>query len=174
MVLTLVSHLTARPAISTSTQAALGPLPSGSTLSPAAAPSLRKPAAKAKPANPLEVVLGPTSIGGQFTVLAANRITVTPTSDNLRLHLRVVSRAMADLVTPLQYVALEIHAPGHDPIAQQRPFSHPLPAGNTWDDEVVFTIPASLSLDGAALRIYFYNEQKDISLRPVILPHGGL
>ena len=100
MVLTLVSHLTARPDPPTSAQWGLGRVPSVSILQPTSAAASRKRVVAAKPSNPLEVVLGPSSIGGQFTLMAANRITATPTSDKLTLRLRVVSRAVADLVTP--------------------------------------------------------------------------
>jgi hypothetical protein len=96
--------------------------------------------------------------------LAVNRITATPTSDKLTLHLRIVSRAVADLVTPIQYVTLEVYAPGLEPIALEHPFSHPLPAGNTREEDIAFTVPASLNLDHAVLRIDFYNEQKEIPL----------
>ena len=91
-------------------------------------------------------------------------ITATPASDKLTLHLRVASRAMADLVTPIQYVTLEVHAPDLEPIALEHPFSHPLPAGNIREEDIAFTVPASLNLDHAVLRIHFYNEQKDIPL----------
>ena len=120
--------------------------------------------------NPLEVVLGPSSIDGQFTLLAVNRITATSTSDKLTLRLRIVSRAVADLVTPIQYVTLEVYTPGLEPIALEHPFSHPVPAGNTQEHDIAFTVPANLNLDHAVLRIHFYNEQKEIPLG--LLPRG--
>lgn len=170
MVLTLVSHLTARPGPPTSAQWGLGRVPSVSTLQPTSAAASRKRVVAAKPSNPLEVVLGPSSIGGQFTLLAANRITATSTSDKLSLRLRVVSRAMGDFVTPLQYVTLEVRTPGLDPIAPDHSFSRPLPAGNTQDEDIAFIVPASLNLNRAVLRIHFYNEQKDIPLG--LFPRG--
>jgi hypothetical protein len=170
MVLTLVSHLTARPDAEISAQTGLGRVPSVSTIRPDSAAASRKRVVAAKPSNPLEAVLGPSSIGGQFTVLAANRIAATPTSDKLTLRLRVVSRAMGDFVTPLQYVMLEVFTPGMEPIAPEHPFSHPVPAGNTRDEDIAFMVPASLNLDRAVLRVHFYNEQKDIPLG--LLPRG--
>ena len=164
MVATVVTHLTTRPGLPSSAQTGLGGVPSVSTIPPTSASTARKPVVAAKPSNPLEVVLGPSSIGGQFTLLAANRVTVTPTSDKLTLRLRVVSRAMADLVTPIQYVTLEVYAPGLEPIALEHPVSHPVPAGNTQEEDIAFTVPASLNLNHAVLRIHFYNEQKDIPL----------
>ena len=170
MVLTLVSHLTARPDAETSAHTRLGRVPSVSTIRPASAAASRKPVVVAKPSNPLEVVIGPSSIGGQFTLLAAKRITATPTLDKLTLRLRVVSRAVADLVTPFQSVMLEVRTLGLEPIAPEHPFSHPVPAGNTRDEDIAFMVPASLNLDRAALRVHFYNEQKDIPLG--LLPRG--
>ena len=156
MVLTLVSHLTAQPGPPTSAQWGLGRVPSVSTLQPTSAAAPRKRVVAAKPSNPLEVVLGPSSIGGQFTLLAANRIAATPTSDKLTLHLRAVRRAMGDFVTPLQYVMLEVCTPGLEPIAPEHPFSRPLPAGNSRDEDIAFIVPASLNLDRAVLRVHFY------------------
>ena len=170
MVLTLVSHLTARPDPPTSARTGLGHVPSVSTLPPISAAASRKPVVAAKPSNPLEVVLGPSSIAGQFTLLAANRKAATPTSDKLTLRLRVVSRAVADLVTPFQSVMLEVCTPGLEPIAPEHPFSHPVPASNTLDEDIAFIVPTTLNLDRAVLRIHFYNEQKDI---PLGLLSGG-
>ena len=170
-VLTLVSHLTAHPDPSASAQYGLGRVPDVSAIQPISPPLSQKATRAArrspdspKPANPLEVVLGPSSIGGQFTLLAANRVSVTPTSDKLTLSLRVASRAMGDFVTPLQYVMLEVHTPGLDPIALEHPFSHPVPAGATRDEDVVFVVPSGFSPDRSFLRIHFYSEQKDIPL----------
>ena len=170
MVLTLVSHLTARPDPPTLARTRLGHVPSVSTLPPISAAASRKPMVAAKPSNPLEVILGPSSIGGQFTLLAANRKAATPTSDKLTLRLRVVSRAMADLVTPLQYVTLEVYMPGLDPIAPEHPFSHPVAAGTTRDEDIAFVVPSNLALDRSVLHIQLYNEQKDIPLG--LLPRG--
>ena len=170
MVLAVVSHLIARPDLPSSAQTGLDRVRSVSTIPPTSAPAPRKHVVAAKPSNPLEVVLGPSSIGGQFTLLAANRTTATPTSDKLTLRLRIASRAIADLVTPFQSVMLDVYTPGLEPIAPEHPFSHPVPAGNTRDEDIAFTVPASLNLDHAALRIHFYNEQKDIPLG--LLPRG--
>lgn len=164
IVLTVAPHLTARPGLPSSAQTGLGGVPAVSTILPTSAPARRKHVVAAKPSNPLEVVLGPSSIDGQFTLLAVNRITATPTSDKLTLRLRIVSRAVADLVTPIQYVTLEVYTPGLEPIALEHPFSRPLPAGNTQEQDIAFTVPANLNLNRTVLRIHFYNEQKDIPL----------
>lgn len=164
---TVVTHLSARPDLPPPARTGLAHIPSAATLEPTPAAPSQQPAVAVKPAkssNPLEVVLGPPSIGGQFTLLTATRTTATPTSDKLTLHLRIASRAIPDLVTPLQYVTLEIYTPGLDPITLEHPFSHPIPAGNTQDQDIAFIIPATLSLAHTTLRIHFYNEQKDIPL----------
>lgn len=168
MVATLVTHLIARPDPPTSARTGLGHVPSVSNIPPTSSAASRKHVVAAKPSNPLEVVLGPSSIGGQFTLLAANRIAATPTSDKLTLRLRVVSRAVADLVTPFQSVMLEVCTLGLEPIAPEHPFSHPVPAGNTRDEDIAFIVPSNLNLDHAVLRIHFYNEQKDIPLSRII------
>ena len=167
MIRIVVTHLIARPNPPTSPYTGLSPVPAVSIRQPTRAAASRHPVAPAKPTNPLEVVLGPPSIGGQFTLLAANRTTATPASDKLTLHLRIASRAIGDFVTPLQYVTLELYTPGLDPIALEHPFSHPIPAGNTRDEDIAFIIPATLRVDRATLRIHFYNEQKDIPLAPL-------
>jgi hypothetical protein len=175
--LTLVSHLTARPDPLTSAESGPGRMPGASALRPISPSSSRKAIRTAqsqpgsqKPSNPLEVVLGPSSIGGQFTLLAANRISSTPTSDKLTLRLRVASRAVGDFVTPLQYVLLEVYTPGLDPIASEHSFSNPLPAGTTRDEDVAFVVPSSFALDRSFLRIHFYNEQKDLPLSLLAIP----
>jgi hypothetical protein len=104
-----------------------------------------------KPSDPLEVLLGPSAIRGQFKLLSATRTAATPGSDKLTLRVRVVSRAVADLVTPFQSSMLEVRSQGLEPIHPQQPFSDPVPAGNSRDEDVVFIIPTSLNVDNAIL-----------------------
>jgi hypothetical protein len=99
-------------------------------------------------------------------LLATERKPSTPTSDRLTVRLRVVSRAIADLVTPFQSAMLEVRSPGLEPINPEHSFSYPVPAGNSRNEDVVFIIPSSLRLDDAVLRIHYYNEQKEIPLGP--------
>ena len=100
--------------------------------------------------------------------MSANRTQATPTSDNLTLHLRVVSRAMADLVTPFQSAMLEVRVPGLEPTSPEHPFSDPVPAGDTRDEDIAFVVPSTLNLDHAVLRIHYFSELKEIPL--VALP----
>jgi hypothetical protein len=77
----------------------------------------------------------------------------------------VVSRAIADLVTPFQSAMLEVRSQGLEPINPQHAFSHPVPAGKSRDEDIVFIIPSSLSLDRMVLRIHYYNDEQEIPLR---------
>jgi hypothetical protein len=114
--------------------------------------------------DPDEVVVGPATISGRFILLRSERRRTTPTSDELILRVRVVSLAVADLVTPFQSGMLEVRSPGLEPINPERPFSYPVPAGDTRDEDIGFTIPSGLSLDQATLRIHYYNDLKEIPL----------
>lgn len=114
--------------------------------------------------DPREVVVGPNSISGQFTLLNIDRKRSTPETDQVTLRLRVVSRAIAPLVTPFESAMLDVRATGLEPINPQHPFSHPVPAGESRDEDIVFIIPSNLTLDRIALRIHYYNEEKEIPL----------
>lgn len=180
--LTLVTHLTARtePVDGAPARPAAQPLVFQAMpgLTPIASSKRSKPAAVSrgadvvdrraavwrKPSNPLEVVIGPSAISGQFKLLKADRATATPTSDKLTLRVRVVSRAMADLVTPFQSEMLEVRSEGLEPIGPDRAFSYPVAAGDTREEDVVFTVPSGLKVDGAVLRIHYYNEVNEIPL----------
>ena len=116
------------------------------------------------PSDPRKVVVGPNSISGQFTVLDIDRKRSTPETDEVTLRLRVVSRAIANLVTPFESAMLDVRARGLEPINPQHPFSHPVPAGESRDEDIVFIIPSNLTLDRMVLRIHYYNEEKDIPL----------
>ena len=116
------------------------------------------------PSDPLEVVIGPNSISGRFILMGVDRRRGTSTSDQLTLRLRVVSLAVADLVTPFQSAMLDVQMEGQEPIQPQLAFSHPVPAGNQWDQNVVFSIPSGPSLIHATLRIHYYPEAKEIPL----------
>ena len=117
-----------------------------------------------RPSDSHEVALGPNTISGRFILLATHRRQTTPTSDELTLRLRVVSLAVVDLVTPFQSAMLEVRVPSEQPIHPQQAFSRPVPAGNTREEDIVFAIPSSLSLDHGTLRIHNFNEAKEIPL----------
>jgi hypothetical protein len=96
--------------------------------------------------------------------MSANRRPATPTSDKLTLGIRVTSHAVADLVTPFQSEMFEVRLPDLDPINPEHSFSHPVPAGNTREEDIAFAIPSKAKLDEAVLRIHYYNELKEIPL----------
>ena len=117
-----------------------------------------------QPPDPHQVVIGPNTISGRFILLASDRRRISLTSDELILHLRVVSLAAPNLVTPYQSEMLEVRAPGQAPIQPQDSFSRPVAAGNSREDEITFTIPATLSLDHSTLSIHYYSDAKEIPL----------
>jgi hypothetical protein len=184
--LTLVTHLSRPPALSDQTMAEetatrkskpWQPSPPGTpalsrrsppkSTTPQRVPGTDRSARRSsQSADPHEVVFGAPTIGGRFILLGSERKRTTATSDELILRARVVSLAAADLVTPFQSAMLEVRSPGLEPINPERPFSYPVPAGNSRDEEIVFIIPSSLSLDRATLRIQYYNYQKEIPLSP--------
>jgi hypothetical protein len=127
--------------------------------------------------DPREVVVGPNSISGQFILLNIDRKRSTPETDEVTLRLRVVSRAIANLVTPFESAMLGVYARGLEPINPQHPFSYPVPAGESRDEDIAFIIPSNLTLDRMALRIHYYNEEKEIPLtslwRAVRGPHDS-
>ena len=146
--------------------------PSATRAPPPSTAGTDRPARRpSRPSVPHEVVLGPNTISGRFILLSSNRRQTTPTSDELTLRLRVVSLAVADLVTPFQSGMLEVRVPSEQPIHPQQPFSHPVPAGNTFEEDIVFAIPSSLSLDHGTLRIQYFNEAKDIPLSQPTRPN---
>jgi hypothetical protein len=124
-----------------------------------------------KPSDPLEVVVVPNPISGKFRLLTASRMSATPTTDELRLRLRVVSLATADLVTPFQSGMFEVRPEGAEPINPAHAFSHPVPAGGSQEEDIVFIVPSTLNLDHAALRIHYYNDQKEILLGKRVTVH---
>lgn len=142
----------------------------GGLPAPSANDAVRPARRSSQPPNPYEVVIGQNTIAGRFILMATTRKRVTPTSDELTLRLRVVSLAVADLVTPFQSGMLEMRTPGQAPIHPQHAFSHPVAAGDSREEDIAFEIPSSLSLDHSTLRIQDFNEMKEISLN---LPPGS-
>jgi hypothetical protein len=127
----------------------------------------RPPQQKSQLSNPREVVVGPNAISGQYILLGVDRKRSTSAKDELTVRLRVVSRAIPDLVTPFQSAMLEVRSRGLEPINPQHGFSHPVPAGKSRDEDIVFMIPSSLSLDRMVLRIHYYNDESEIPLHSV-------
>jgi hypothetical protein len=152
------SSLQSLPAITTGTLA-LPPVKSGSQNKGHKVSSSRAP-----PSDPRVVVIGPNSIRGRFTLLGINRKPGISGSDELTLRLRVASLALPDLVTPFQSVMLEVRTEEQGPIQPEHEFSHPVPAGDHWDQDVVFNLPPNLRQTHAMLRIHYYPESKEIPL----------
>lgn len=156
--LTAVTHLTAHPA--RPDRAPVGV----AALSGAPRAAQKATAANRKRADPLAVVLGPSSISGEFRLLSVSRTPATSTLDRLTLEVRVTSRAVAGFVTPFQSVMLEVQSRALQPIKPEHTFSYPVSAGSTRDEDIAFMIPSGLNLERTVLRILFYNEQKEIPL----------
>jgi hypothetical protein len=76
----------------------------------------------------------------------------------------VASLALSDLVTPFQSAMLEVWTEEQEPIQPEHEFSHPVPAGDHWDQEVVFSLPPNFRQTHATLRIHYYPETKEIPL----------
>lgn len=118
----------------------------------------------ARPSNPLEVVVGPTGINNRYLLVSADRRSLSPTVDRLTVRLHVSSLASENLVSPFSSDMLDIRSPGLDPIDPKIAFHTPIPAGETRNQDVVFNIPSSLSLEKAVIDIHYYNYQRQIPL----------
>jgi len=161
--LTLAIHLTGTPRLDTHAPeratAALS-IPATHTVHvsshPGAAPSERS--------DPREIIVGPTSISNRYTLLRMDRKSISPTKDELVLRLHVDSLATDPLVSPFESDMLSLNAWEMDPINPTTKFHHPVPSGNSLNQDVVFSIPASLDLNRATLQIHYYNYQNEIPL----------
>jgi hypothetical protein len=122
------------------------------------------PSPRALSSDSRVVVIGPNSIRGRFTLRGISRKLDTSGSDELTLRLHIASLALPDLVTPFQSAMLEVRMEGEGPIHPKREFSHPVSAGDIWDQDVVFSLPSDASQTHATLRIHYYPESKEIPL----------
>jgi len=116
------------------------------------------------PSDPRQVVVGPSGINNRYTLLSAERKPLAPTLDELTVRLHVASLATEPLVSPFASDMLELRSPGLEPIKPRAPFRTPIPAGEDRDQDVVFNVPTSLSLEKTSLHIHYYNYQKQIPL----------
>jgi hypothetical protein len=71
---------------------------------------------------------------------------------------------MENLVSPFESDMLELSTPGQAPIHPSTPFRHPLPGGNSLNQDVVFTIPPTLVLSHTTLQIHYYNYRNELPL----------
>ena len=118
----------------------------------------------AQPSDPRKVTVGPSGISNRYTLLRVDRKTVSPKRDELVIKLHVESLATEGLVSPFESDMLDITSQGLQPINPSTPFRFPVPSGSTRDQEIVFSIPPSLNLNHAALRIHYYNYHEEIPL----------
>lgn len=130
----------------------------------AAQTSLQQGEAAAQHPDPRKVTVGPSGIGNRYTLLRVARKTVSSRIDELIIKLHVESLATEGLVSPFESDMLDITSLGLRPINPSTPFRFPVPSGSTRDQEIVFSIPPSLNLNHAALRIHYYNYQGEIPL----------
>lgn len=134
------------------------PVYSGQMSSPHGAPS-------AQPSDPHEVTVGPNGISNRYTLLNVNRKAGSSTSDHLIVTLHVESLATESLVSPFESEMLEIRGPELPPITPANSFRSPIPSGSSRTQEVTFSVPPTLNLSRATLRIHYYNYQGEIPLR---------
>jgi len=153
--LTIVTHLTGTPRVQIHSTAAAALLDLRSSRPKAPHPA---------PSDPREVVVGPTGINNRYTLVSTERKPLSSTVDELIVRLHVVSLATEPLVSPFGSDMLDLSSPGLEPINPKTSFHLPLPAGETRDKEVVFKIPASLTLEKATLDIHYYNYRKQIPI----------
>jgi hypothetical protein len=121
--------------------------------------------------NPREVIVGPSGISNRYFLLSVDRRSLSATVDKLTVRLHVASLASENLVSPFSSDMLDITSPGLEPIDPKTSFHTPIPSGDTRNLDVVFNIPASLSLEKAALYIHYYNYQNQIPLNLSV--HAG-
>ena len=82
----------------------------------------------------------------------------------LILSLHVESLATDGLVSPFESGMLEIRGPGIPPIKPSTPFRSPVPSGSSRNRDVAYSIPSTLNLDQATLRIHYFNYENEIAL----------
>jgi hypothetical protein len=152
------------------------PSPPSGASGPSASPSRKRllpdkahatPSSRILSSDPRVIVIGPNSIRGRFTLENIARKRGRSGSDELTLRLRVDSLALTDLVTPFQSAMLEVRMEGEEPLRPKQEFSHPVSAGDHWDQDVDFNIPPDARQTRVTLRIHYYPESKEI---PLVLP----
>ena len=166
--LTLVTHLIGTPRVdgpSAGNAAANG---AKSTPPGKSTPPLRVPAQPGAPSShhrdPHEIVVGASGISNRYTLLSVARKSVSAMRDELTVRLHVESLATEPLVSPFDSDMLEIRSPGQQPITPSSSFRLPIPSGNSRNQDIAFSIPSSLHLEGATLQIHYYNYQNEIPL----------
>lgn len=167
----LVAHLAGIPTTATR-QPARAPLPNlmhvpaAGTAQPVSdsAGSPESPQSEtSRQSDPHEATVGPNGISNRYRLQSLDRKKSTP-RDTLVLSLHVESLATDGLVSPFESGMLEIRSPGISPIKPSTPFRSPIPSGSSRNRDVAFSIPSTLSLDRATLRIHYFNYENEIPL----------
>ena len=68
------------------------------------------------------------------------------------------------LVSPFESNMLTITAAAIAPISPKTKFRHPVPSGNSLNQDIMLSIPTTLDLNRTTLQIHYYNDQKEIPL----------
>ena len=151
------------PPIGSSPSASVVPARSLTPTHPSRASS--KPAAAATAvSDPHVITVGAMGISNRYTLVHIDRKPISPTHDALTIRLHVESLAMENLVSPFESDMLELIAPDQAPIRPTTPFRHPVPGGNSRNQDIVFNIPSALELNHATLQIHYYNYQNELPL----------
>ena len=145
------------------------PLGKAPRVSEPAAISQPVPAVGTEQSDPRKVTVGPREISNRYTLLSVDRKTVSSERDELVVKLQVESLAMEGLSSPFESDMLEIASPGVQPINPSAPFRSPVPSRSSRDQDIVFSIPPSLNLSHATLRIHYYIYRGEISLNLPLL-----
>lgn len=172
-ILTITVHLMGipRPQAPVSRVSPVGPTASASvvparSLTPSHSSKVprKSNAAATAPSDPHVITVGANGISNRYTLLNMNRKAISPTQDALTIRLHVESLAMDNLVSPFESDMLVLVAPDQAPIHPMTPFRHPVPSGNSRNQDVVFTVPSTLALKHTTLQIHWYNYQNELPL----------
>lgn len=87
------------------------------------------------------------------------RKTGRPKGDDL-----VITLHVENLVSPLASDIVGLESLGSKSINPSTAFRRPMPGGTTLSQEIVFSVPSSLNLNDATLRIHYYNCEGEIPL----------
>ena len=178
-ILTVTTHLIgiprpqvpfpALPQIGSPPSASVGPAQSLTAAHPSEVVPKPEPS-PAERSDPHVITVGANGISNRYTLTHIGRKPISPTHDALTIRLHVESLAMDNAVSPFESDMLELIAPEQAPIYPMTPFRHPVPSGNSRNQDVVFKVPSALSLNHATLQIHWYNYQNEL---PLDLPPRG-
>jgi hypothetical protein len=126
--------------------------------------STRNGSSISEQSDPREITVGPSGISSRYRLLSVERKPVSSKGDKLTVKLHVESLAIENLVSPFGSDMLEITGPGPQPITPHRSFNLPIPSGHSRNQDIVFSVPPSLSLSHSVLRIHYYNHQSEIPI----------